>query len=327
MFSLIDHKNNKLVFHIKHIDLSIVNSIRRIGLSSIPNVTLDFDMEHPDYDAVKVNKNTSSLHNEMLLHRVSLVPFCFDAEEIENFDTDAYICKLIATGPKHVTTNDIHVFDKDGKKYSDEFHRRIFPRNKITSEHVLILKLKEEQDIDIEFRLTKATAEKHAAWCPVSQFTYSYVHDHNQKSGSSVIDKQRTFVKNKNGDPELLEFKIQSECALTPHYIFAKAIDILKDRVANVPQKVTYKDPVNGLYTLSIDEDVTVLNVLQSFMLATTEFVGYYQPHPLVKNMVLKIKLQMEQNIADFLVQQCNKIVSELSAIQAEWQNFSENKL
>ena len=46
-------KNNKITFNAKNIDVSILNSIRRIILSDIPNVAFDF--KPYDFEEKKVN--------------------------------------------------------------------------------------------------------------------------------------------------------------------------------------------------------------------------------------------------------------------------------
>ena len=57
-------------------DKSIINSIRRILLSRIPSVAF---VTKSDGDLI-VNKNNTSLHNEFLLHRISLIPLYIDPE-------------------------------------------------------------------------------------------------------------------------------------------------------------------------------------------------------------------------------------------------------
>lgn len=345
MFSIVENKRpDRLVFHIKNVDLSIVNSLRRIGLSQIPNVSLDFDMEHPDYEdekSPKIRVNTSALHNELLLQRLSLVPYCFDSKEIEEFESSKYRFRLAKKNTTNkiisVTTNDIEVVDADRKVYTNEFHSRIFPKNAKTGDSILIVKLKEDEEIDVEWELTKGIAEQHARWCPVSQCTFSYVSDYKSVNTSqmSLLNIQRNFVKDKWGEPALFEFKIESECALSPHYIFAKSIDVLKDKIENIGGKLKY-EKVEGSSMINVHingEDVTVANVLQSCIYNRVfrdgsrkelEFIGYYQPHPLVKHAVLKLKpASSTVDIEKFMAEQCALIVSDLENIKSEWEKIS----
>ena len=67
---------NYIQFNITDVDVSLVNALRRIILSEYPTVAFNTD----DYlnSDLKVEENTSFLHNEMLLHRISLVPIHAD---------------------------------------------------------------------------------------------------------------------------------------------------------------------------------------------------------------------------------------------------------
>ena len=92
-FSDIQDNMNRCSFHIADIDLSIVNSIRRIVLAEVPSIAVTFDPltdKNPDITFVT---NKTSLHNEYLGHRISLIPMCFSDEEIESFDKEKYVFK------------------------------------------------------------------------------------------------------------------------------------------------------------------------------------------------------------------------------------------
>jgi DNA-directed RNA polymerase alpha subunit len=76
-------ENNSLTFDMKGerefgLDKSIVNSLRRVLLSGVPNVA--FRTEIKDSDLIVV-KNDTSLHNEFLIHRISLIPLYFNPDE------------------------------------------------------------------------------------------------------------------------------------------------------------------------------------------------------------------------------------------------------
>ena len=78
----IEIKDNELSFEIKGdpkygLDKTIINGIRRILLSSIPSIAFDTES-----DLVMVTNN-SALHNEYLLHRLSLIPLYINPDEWE----------------------------------------------------------------------------------------------------------------------------------------------------------------------------------------------------------------------------------------------------
>ena len=63
------------------LDVSIVNSIRRILLSEIPTVAFRTD-EGTNLD-IKIEVNKTSLHNEFILHRISLIPLFINPQEYD----------------------------------------------------------------------------------------------------------------------------------------------------------------------------------------------------------------------------------------------------
>jgi hypothetical protein len=76
---------NEVTFDIKGssdvgLHKSVVNGLRRSLLSTIP--TVGFRTELNDSDII-IEKNTTSLHNEFLLHRISLIPLYIDPSTYE----------------------------------------------------------------------------------------------------------------------------------------------------------------------------------------------------------------------------------------------------
>lgn len=55
------------------LDVSLINSIRRILLTEIPTVGFKLEENGQSNDII-INENNSSLHNEMILHRIALIP-------------------------------------------------------------------------------------------------------------------------------------------------------------------------------------------------------------------------------------------------------------
>ena len=70
------------------LDKSLVNAIRRTLIEDIPTIAFKFD-EHSEEKDIIINTNNTSLHNEMILHRISLITLYLDPE-----DTSKYLFKL-----------------------------------------------------------------------------------------------------------------------------------------------------------------------------------------------------------------------------------------
>lgn len=112
--SNINHEDGGLQFtisgsHEKGLDKSVVNAVRRTLLSDIPTVA--FNTSDTDGGDIKMVKNDTSLHNEMMLHRLGLLPLYLNPD---TFCKDyLFECKVIhdkSTPFQMVTANDINIY-------------------------------------------------------------------------------------------------------------------------------------------------------------------------------------------------------------------------
>lgn len=324
---------NDVLMNVKidDVDLSIVNALRRIIISEIPNVAFAFDPYDSSKSDITIYSNTSSLHNEFLAHRISLIPLCFEESMIDTYDRKKYRFVLKKQNSSSdvipVTTQDFEIYDEHNVKYSDAFKNTIFPMNPITKDYILITKLKPNlydqskgEDIDIECYASVNIAKEHARWSPVSKCTF-----HNSLDMKAIenarktiepsmmnkfetLDKYRYFKKNKYDEANSFEFEIESECRMTPKYILNTAFNILIDKVSKFSEtlpnlEIEASEISDNLFIIRINDSHTLLNVLQSMIFNNTfrganpqdnplEFIGYNQPHPLDAVMILKVKFK-----------------------------------
>jgi DNA-directed RNA polymerase subunit L len=254
-----------MVFDMVDIDISIANSIRRVILSEIPNIAVSFDPYSPELNDLKFIVNTTSLHNEFMGHRISLIPLLFNPDEISSFDPSKYRFMIDVhnkgTEIMDVTTEHIRVFDEDDNELP-ELHLKLFVRNKITKDYILITKLKPNlynkehgEHLQVEFRCRVGNAKQNARYSPVSTCTYFNVIDDEKadeafadslaqqeskenkklsaeekavlKKRFDVHDRYRLFHKNEFDEANRIRFTIESECRMTPRYLVDKALDIL----------------------------------------------------------------------------------------------------
>jgi DNA-directed RNA polymerase subunit L len=373
--------SNELVFDVWDVDLSVINAIRRIILAEIPNVAFPFDPLTDKNPEITVIKNTGAFHNEFLFQRISLIPICFDEHEVEHFNARDYVFKLekhnTSCEPIKITTRDFEIFDISGKKYDDQLCARLFPKDPLTGENILITVLRPNlhdaqkgEALNIELRARVGIAKEHSRWCPVSKCSFFNKIDqdkcseafdtelarlHSQPDTTEEIlsrfeqkfhtlDKYRYFHVNRYNEPCAFTFQLESECKLSPTYLFEKALDILTKKIdafsANVGR---YKMTVNGeMVTIDItDEDYTLLNTLQCCIYNNCfrkdnnnggihlTYIGYYQSHPLDQTMVLKMKFRNEtvaqHEVVEFMRQQCADIVGYIEEVAATWRDQSKD--
>jgi len=110
---LLSSKNqNSIEFDIKGtsdegLNVSIVNGIRRTLLSTIP--TVGFRTEIDDSNII-IETNTTSLHNEFLLHRISLIPLYIKPEDYGKQYLFYLNVKNTSEPIKTITAKDIDIF-------------------------------------------------------------------------------------------------------------------------------------------------------------------------------------------------------------------------
>lgn len=251
----------RIAFDVHDVHISIINAVRRIIMSDIPTIAFPFDVHDPERQGISVIKNTTSLHNEFIGHRVSLVPLMFDENETEDFVKGEVTFKLHVrnTGPNvtHVTTEHLRVYRR-GVLEPDGIRDRLLPPCPITRRHILLHKLKpnlyaleDGQELELVCEPSLGTGSSHARWSPVSQCAPSFIVDEaaaqarraqiegdpdatpeqtlSRLKKFDTLERFRFFHKNVHEEAHRVHFRIESECGLRPTYLVFKALRLLHD--------------------------------------------------------------------------------------------------
>ena len=127
-------KGDVLSFTLEGVDVSLANAIRRTILADCESVS--FSTEDYLNSDLKILKNTTSLHNEFILHRLGLIPV--NIPNKKEFKPDKYLFKLNKKnntgGTISVTTNDFEVINTETNKPEDT--KTFFPLDPITKEPI-----------------------------------------------------------------------------------------------------------------------------------------------------------------------------------------------
>ena len=276
---IIRRDNDELHFTMDDVDTSFVNSIRRIVLSECETIGFNTD-EYLNSD-LKMLENTSSLHNEFILHRFGLIPI--NISDVTNFHNSKYKFVL----KKENTTNDIiSVTTEDFQVFDTESNTEIpsidfFPPNKETGEYISLLKLKSNpnkkgEKIHLEGKATRSSGNKNARYSPVSCIYYRNIQDPEKqkavfenylvKKNAQDVEKkeqdilqrrfmleegERYFYTDEDGEPNKFQFYIESVGVIEPHLILKEAISILKKKLLqlknNVAKITENNDSVEGI--------------------------------------------------------------------------------
>ncbi|SOS79470.1 DNA-directed RNA polymerase I, putative [Plasmodium sp. gorilla clade G1] len=173
--NVIKNEENILIIEIKNMNVSIANALRRIMLSEVPTIAIE---------KVNMYQNTGIIADEILCHRLGLIPFKFDADLI-NYKEDnekynhlnCFCFKLHVKFSSKRTGNDNYqsIYSKDLKWCPINEQQRIkFEKNppKVVDENILITKISSGQEIELICFLQKGIGKTHAKWSPVCTAVY-----------------------------------------------------------------------------------------------------------------------------------------------------------
>jgi len=205
--------------------VTVANTIRRQILAAVK--TVGFKTEPPEASDVHISVNTTPLVNEMLMHRIGMIPvFVTDPD---SFNCDEYEFRInvenIGQTATAVTSSDIQVIKiaTDGSEQTLDT-KDFFPVDPITKEGSLITILRPKYNIDsVPERLTMrakasiGTGRQNMRYSSVAQCSYEYTPDTNP-SRQELIFNNWLAVSKKVADPSqiaperLAELKREFDC-------------------------------------------------------------------------------------------------------------------
>lgn len=205
-------------FRLTGTNMTVANTLRRCIVTSTRSVGFTAD--------TIVRKNTSVIPNEMLTHRLSMVPLA--VRNLERFDPSKYQFLLQVknnTRRQHATASEslLHVKAADfrvlEKSESGAFEdagppavAAMFPPDPITGDTCLLVSLKNQTNVEMpdeEIDLTAsavigtALSQKNIAFSPVSQCTFANTLDGDQARQTEFFHKWLAISK-KVADPTTL---------------------------------------------------------------------------------------------------------------------------
>jgi len=238
-----DKEKDKLSFEISGVDISYVNTLRRFFMNEVPVLAIE---------DVEFRKNDSGLYDEIIAHRLGLIPFKTDLKSY-NLPSECK-CKgkgcghcqlkitLKAKGPDTVYAGDIKTKD---------------PKVKPVYPNMPVVKLLEGQELVLEATAILGLGRVHAKWSPCLAYYKELVDIH--------IDKQP-------GNKE----EIVEQC---PKDIFM----IKNDKLMTIKEKVNECTLCNACVELS--EGRIRVEPNGSYLI-TVESWGQLEPKEIVKQAI-----------------------------------------
>ena len=189
--------SDKHSFEIYDVDVAIINGVRRIILTDIPIPGIIGEED----STVKIIKNNGPLHNEIISHRIGLLPICFTDDEIEGYEDGSIELELNVLNQGNnilnVTTADIKAKRNDKDLTKKELDK-MFPANPVTKSHILITRLRTNEQLHFKANVVKRTARYNAGFSPVSLANFFYMQDPVVAAKKdNILDKERSYYVNK----------------------------------------------------------------------------------------------------------------------------------
>ena len=219
--------DEELVFDIKGVDPTIVNTLRRIMIAEVPTMAIE---------TVIINQNTSIIPDEVLAHRLGLIPILADANDFiekkpeEDFNEQNSMkftlnVKCFTDNNGKIINNNI--FSKDLIFVPQGQQEQKFYNNKnkkysigLVHDDILINKLTPGMELDLECYCVKGIGRVHAKWSPVCTAYYRLINKINileEINGDDAEELKQlcpkgVFVINKKGNAEVGNVRDCTSC-------------------------------------------------------------------------------------------------------------------
>jgi DNA-directed RNA polymerase subunit L/DNA-directed RNA polymerase alpha subunit len=208
----------KVQFTLANTAYPYANTLRRSVMTLVSGVAFRSDppgivVENSDIKVLQNDSNTQP--NELLAHRISLVPI--HGVDPDTFDADRYVFKIDlennSSSPMDVTASDIKVYER--RKAADLSESLIeipgkdfFVPNPLTRDTCLITSMPAKRSslvptLKLEMRATVGLGREHARFIPTCQSSYGYTLDTNTEKRNAYFEKW--LVTHKNVEPESLK--------------------------------------------------------------------------------------------------------------------------
>ena len=314
----------ELTFRVDGTKAPVINGIVQTMKNYIPSVGFNTD-------EMIIYKNTlenGKIHNDLLQERLKLIPLHFNRSEIEEpYQKNKYTFTLhkknTTNDSIYVTTHDIYIYDFEGNLMSKEFHERIFPKNPITGDYVLIGYLQpNEYNTDngdeVSFRLNASlgTGKDHTMYEPVSAPRSHFIIDEN-KAPTDVrpIYRKQYYIKDEEGDASAFGVGLESINGWKPWEIVERSFDelvYLLDSLKNDTIEIIHEEEkrVRLISTrleqrhLRILQKMSIVQERQSYVKGTQlpkiRYMGINIPHQTVEKAFVEYTAEdLSTNITD----------------------------
>ena len=245
----VELKGNKGILKIEDTDVYFINSLRRVMLAELPKLAID---------DVIIYDNTSPLFDEIIAHRLGLIPIPTDLK-ILGFRSE---CTCGGKGCPTCTVRYTLSKEGEGVVYSGDLQPE-HPSYAITETKIPIVELTKEQRVILEVEATLGRGRDHAKWQTVlaPRYRFDVVLSFDKKRLNDVKALVKDF-------PEgLVEFKgdklhLKDDSKLAVLETYLEKSDDQLITVTKDPAKMTFTFETDGSMSAkdALVESTTILS-------------------------------------------------------------------
>ena len=171
-------------FTLEGVDTTVANTLRRCILAFTRSVGFRADLTDTANPGIVIRKNTSVIFNEMLAHRITLIPLA--VRRLAEFDPKSMEITLsirnTSASIMHVKASDFKIMQKSLEGEEEIPSAALFPPDPITGDTCLITTLRpvagaSVEEIDLSAYPVIGSGEKFMGFCPVAQCSYGNTED------------------------------------------------------------------------------------------------------------------------------------------------------
>ena len=244
----VELKDNKAVLKIEDTDVYFVNSLRRIMLAELPKLAID---------DVIIYDNTSALFDELIAHRLGLIPIPTDLQDL-NFRNE---CKCEGKGCPSCTVRYTLSKEGEGVVFSGDLQPEI-PSFAITETQIPIVELTKDQRVILEVEAVLGRGRDHAKWQGVLAPRYSM--ETTIAVDKKRIDDVKAFIEELPKDlvelkGDKLDLKDPSKIAMLESYLDKNKVDFIT--INKDPSKLMFSFETDGSMSAkaALQESITIL--------------------------------------------------------------------
>lgn len=275
---------------------SFVNAVRR---------SVEENLETYIIDEIEVETNNSIFNNDILIHRVQLLPLMLE-KVLSNSPEDIIVSLNITNKenlPIQILSNDIKFSNKLGTIENLISYKNIVLLNNISTNCSVIFKAKLKKGLSGEQAMFKHTYINKYYFKEDTELMNRRIKEDNIQELDKITDfklSNNSYLKNENGNPKVYVYDIKSNGIISVKHSLKTAIEILINKLKIIKNEIKLKSENYFILPSEDNPNIQIFNCLNetstignlfSYYLSKNELLKvctYLIPHPLKNELLIK---------------------------------------